>query len=126
MTIPTFDIQHAIENVELTFARGNASELADLYTDTAMLLPPEFSSVSSKRDIEAFWQEGMDMGIASVQFDVIELEQHGDTAIEVSNFTMKSADGQVIDQGKGTVIWKFDDGVWKIHRDIWNTSVGQH
>ena len=126
MTIPTFDIQQAIQNVELTFARGNASELAELYTHNAMLLPPEFSSISSKRDIGAFWQGGMDMGIASVEFDVVEVEQHGDTAIEVSNFTMKSADGQVIDQGKGTVIWKFENGAWKIHRDMWNTSVGLH
>lgn len=125
MTNQTSDIHQAIRNVELTFARGNASQLADLYTDKGMLLPTESSIIQGKRDIAAYWQQGMDMGISSVKLDVVELEQHGDTIIELSNFIMRSADDQLIDQGKGIAIWKLENGTWKIHRDIWNTNLVQ-
>jgi hypothetical protein len=32
-------------------------------------------------------------------------------------------DGKVLDKGKYIVIWKKEDGTWKLHRDIWTTSV---
>ena len=67
----------------------------------------------------------INMGVKSIKLDIIEVEQHGDTAIEMSRYTLRSADGQVIDQGKGVVIWKYVDGAWRMHRDIWNSSIAQ-
>ena len=118
-------INALVNNVELTFARGNAAEIADLYTDNRMLLPTGSDFVQGKRDIEAYWQVAIDMGIKNIKLDVVELEQHGDTAIELSKYTLSSADNQVIDIGKGIVIWKYANGTWKLHRDIWNSSMVQ-
>jgi len=52
-----------------------------------------------------------------------EVEDHGDTAIEVGKYTLKGEEGQVLDTGKYTVIWKQEEGQWKLHRDIFNSSV---
>ena len=90
-----------------------------------MLLPPESDIVKGKRGIEVFWQMAIDMGIKNVKFDFVEIEQHGDTAIEMSKYTLSSADDNLIDQGKGIVIWKYEGGAWKLHRDIWNSSIAQ-
>ena len=129
MTIQTPDIHSAIhaliENFESTFSRGNSADIADFYTDNGMLLPPESDLVQGKRDIEAFWQAAIDMGIKNVKLDIVEVEQHGDTAIEMSKYTLSSADDNLIDQGKGIVIWKYEGGAWKLHRDIWNSSIAQ-
>ncbi|MBL1275702.1 MAG: DUF4440 domain-containing protein [Ectothiorhodospiraceae bacterium] len=112
-----------IENFESTFSRGDTADLAEFYTDNGMLLPAGSDFIQGKQDIEAYWQLAIEMGIKNVKLDLIELEQHGDTAIEMSKYLMSSADGQVIDQGKGIAIWKCEDGVWKMHRDIWNSSI---
>ena len=129
MTIHTPDIHSAIhaliENFESTFSRGDSAEIADFYTDNGMLLPPESDLVQGKRDIKAFWQAAIDMGIKNVKLDIVEVEQHGDTAIEMSKYTLSSADDNLIDQGKGIVIWKYESGAWKLHRDIWNSSIAQ-
>ena len=129
MTIQTPDIHSAIhaliENFESTFSRGDSAEIADFYTDNGMLLPPESDLVQGKRDIAAFWQAAIDMGIKNVKLDIVEVEQHGDTAIEMSKYTLSSADDNLIDQGKGIVIWKYEGGAWKLHRDIWNSSIAQ-
>jgi hypothetical protein len=55
----------------------------------------------------------------------MELEQHGDTASEVSRYTMLDSDDAVIDQGKGIMIWKYDGDAWRMHRDIWTSNLVQ-
>jgi len=65
----------------------------------------------------------MDMGIKNARLDIVEVEQHGDTAIDIGKYTMSDADDQVMDTGKYVVIWKHEDGTWKMHRDIFNSSL---
>jgi ketosteroid isomerase-like protein len=36
---------------------------------------------------------------------------------------MKDASGKQIDRGKYITVWKKQQGQWKLHRDIWNTSM---
>ena len=129
MTTQTTDIHATIraadDSFESTFARGDAAGMADLYTEGGMLLPTGSDFVKGKQAIGAFWQGAMDMGIKNAKLDIIEVEQHGDTAIEVGQYTLSSADDQVLDTGKYVVIWKHEDGTWKLHRDIWNSSVAK-
>lgn len=130
MTIPTSDIHSTIQALsvefEAAFATGNASNIADFYTENAMLLPESSDFIRGKSEISAYWKIAIQMGIQNIELDILEVEQHDDTAIEVSNYTLRCVYGDVIDQGKGLVIWKNIDGVWKLHRDIWNTSIEQH
>jgi len=111
-----------IEQFESAFTQGDAAGIASFYTENAMLLPPEADFVKGRQAIQAFWQMAIDMGIKGLKLDVIDVELHGDTAIEMSKYTLGSADNEVMEQGKGIVIWKSVGGVWKLHRDIWNSS----
>jgi uncharacterized protein (TIGR02246 family) len=119
------EIHTIAKSFESTFSRSDVAGIANFYTDNGMLLPPGSDFIQGKQDIGAYWQEAIDMGIKNIKLDIIEIEQHGDTAVEMSNYTLSSADDQVMDQGKGIVIWKHEDGTWKLHRDIWNSSVAQ-
>ena len=47
----------------------------------------------------------------------------GDTANEVGKLELRDAEGKVLDRAKYVVIWKKEGGSWKLHRDIWTTSV---
>ena len=129
MTAQPSDIHTTIkslaENFESTFESGDAAKIAEFYTDNGMLLPAGSNFVKGKQAIKEYWQAAIDMGIKSIKLDIIEIEQHDDTAIEMSAYTLSGIDDQVIDSGKGIVIWKNKGGVWKLHRDIWNSSLGQ-
>lgn len=126
MTTKTKDIRTAIrradDKFEATYARGDAASMAELYTEDGMLLPTGSDFVQGKPAIQQFWQGVMDMGIDEAELEIAELEDHGDTAIEVGQYTL-SGGGQVMDRGKYLVTLKREDGQWKLHRDIWNTSV---
>ena len=119
-------IQTLYKRIENNFAQGNANGIAEIYSESAMLVPPESDLIQGRNNIAAFWQTAFDMGIKNLKLELLEIEQHGDTAIEMGRYTMSTEDHDVIDQGKGIVIWKFENGHWKLHRDMWNTSLTQH
>lgn len=129
MTTKTLDIHSAIraltDNFEAAFSIGDVTKIAGFYTENGMLLPSGFDFVRGKQDIKEFWQSAIDMGIKYIKIDIIEVEHHDDTAIEMSNYTLSGSDRQVIDAGKGIVIWKKTNNAWKMHRDIWTSSLEQ-
>ena len=115
----------AVANEEFMAAvkRGDAAGLAALYTENGQVLPPNGDFVTGKGAIQMFWQAVMDMGIKEAKMEIVEVEGHGDTAIEISTFTLHGAGGDVLDKGKYIVIWKREGGQWKLHRDIFNSSM---
>jgi uncharacterized protein (TIGR02246 family) len=104
------------------FNRGDAAAVAALYTEQGQLLPPNAAPVTGVQAIQAFWQGAMDMGIASAGIEPVEVEQHDDTTIEVGRYTLHAQGGEELDAGKYIVIWKREEGEWKLHRDIFNSS----
>lgn len=118
------EIEEADRAFETNFGQHDAEGMADLYTQDGQLLPPGSEVVSGREAIAAFWQHIFDMGVANAELETVEVESHGDTAIEVGRFTLSDADDQTLNHGTFVVIWKTEDGEWKLHRDIWNSSIG--
>ena len=124
------DIRSAIEAVNEKFmaalTRGDAAGVAALYTADARLLPPNLEMMKGTEAIQAFWQGGIDMGIKEARLETVEVEAQENVAYEIGKYilTIQPAGGEAItDMGKYLVIWKHQDGSWKLHVDIWNTSV---
>lgn len=116
-------IRNANDNFEATFAKGDAAGMADLYTPQGMLLPTGSNIIQGKEAIRNFWEGVMDMGIKQAHLKTIEVEEQGDTAIEMGNYTLKGQNGNTIDEGKYIVVWKQQNGSWKLHKDIFNSSL---
>ena len=116
-------IERANEKFMETYNRGDAEGMAALYTQDGMVLPPNGDFVEGRQQIQAFWQAIMDMGIKSIKLQIREVEQHENTAYEVSRATLSDENGQTLDQAKYIVIWKQENGQWKLHRDIFNSSL---
>lgn len=116
-------IQAANDIFMKTFAKGDAAGMGALYTEKGQLLPSNSEFVTGRKAIEGFWKGAMDMGIKAAKLETIDLEEHGNSAWEVGKYTLSGAGGQVMDQGKYVVIWKKEGGEWKLHRDIWTTSM---
>mgnify|MGYP001815674636 FL=1 len=127
MTTSSTDIYTTIQAIDGHFSsalmRGDTASIADFYSDTGMLLPAGSGVIQGKPDIKAFWQAAIDMGIRKLKLDILEVEVHGDTAIEMSKYTLTNEDEEVIDRGKGIVIWKYNNSSWMMHRDIWNSDI---
>ena len=117
------EIEAANKILETTFARGDSPGMAALYTDNAQLLPAQSDVVTSRQAIAQFWQAVFDSGVKGITLIALEVERFGDTANEVGKLELRDADGKVLDRAKYVVIWKKEGGSWKLHRDIWTTSM---
>jgi uncharacterized protein (TIGR02246 family) len=122
----TSDIRAQIESANAqianAFKRGDAAALANFYTAEAQLLPANSDFVRGTAAIRSFWQSAIDTGLTSASLETIDVEGHGDTAVEIGRYRLLAAGDVVADQGKYIVVWKNDNGAWKLHRDIWTTS----
>ena len=101
----------------------DAAALAALYTKKGQLLPPNSDVMTGREAIQGFWQAVMDMGILRAELETVEVEDHGKTAIEVSRYTLYAEGDAVADKGKYMIVWKKKGGDWKLHRDIFNSSM---
>lgn len=118
-------IQTSNDNFMAAFNRGDAAGVAACYTTDARLLPPGAAPMTGIPDIAAFWQGAMDMGLKTALLETKEIEERGDLAIEVGQYTLTiQPDGRttMTDVGKYVVVWKEDNGTWKLHIDIWNSN----
>jgi uncharacterized protein (TIGR02246 family) len=109
------------------FSQGDPGALAEFYTDDAILLPPNSETIQGKEGINAFWSGAMQMGVKDAALSTVNLLDMGDFVCEIGKYKLTiQPEGQEAfeDQGKCLVIWKQDtDGGWKLHIDIWNTSM---
>jgi uncharacterized protein (TIGR02246 family) len=116
-------IEAANKQFVAAFAKGDAAALAAMYTTGALAFPPNGEVTKGREAIQKLWKGVIDAGIKAATLTTTEVETHGDTAHEVGNYEMKVEGGKVADRGKYIVIWKRDGGQWKLHRDIWNSSM---
>jgi uncharacterized protein (TIGR02246 family) len=116
-------ITAVIEKFMAAYNQGDATGLADLYTEKGQLLPTNSDFIVGKAAIQAFWQARMDPGVRSVKLESIEIETHGNTSIEVGLYSVQAQENQILDTGKYIAIWKFEGGRWKLHRDMMNSSL---
>ncbi|MGH9323281.1 MAG: YybH family protein [Vicinamibacteria bacterium] len=117
------EIEAANKLFEAAAAKGDGKATAALYTPTGQALPANGEAVSGTEALGKFWQGVFDSGVKGVKLKTLEVEAHGDAAHEVGQYELSDAAGKVLDRGKYVVIWKKDGGRWKLHRDIWTTSL---
>ena len=117
------EIRRINEKMEANFERGDAAAMANLYTPAGVLMPTGAELIQGTAGIQTFWQGAMEMGLKQLKLKTREVEELTDTAIELGNYILFGPNGQQVDQGKYLVVWKEQHGHWKLHQDIWNSSV---
>ncbi len=119
------DVRHAVEAGNrafiTAFLRGDATAIANLYTEDAQVIAPGSPAASGRPAIAAFWQKSIDSGVKEVTLETAEAESAGDFAYETGIVRLVAKDGTT-SEARYVVIWRRIDGKWMLHRDIWNSS----
>ena len=106
---------------ESAFNQGDAAGAAAVYTAEGQAFPPNSEVVSGSEAIQNFWQAVMNSGVKGVTLETVELDQCGDSVVEVGRASLRGAEGTLLDTAKFIVVWKQEGGQWKWHRDIWSS-----
>ena len=104
------------------YAKG-ATNMSSLYTTEAQLFPPNSDIVKGNTAIGTVWKSVFDSGVKKAKLETLEAQQDGNTIVEVGRYVLYGASDAQLDMGKYIVVWKQENGDWKLHRDIFNTSM---
>ncbi len=129
--VEAHEVRKAIEaaNAQWTaaFNRGDAVAVAALYTPDAAVMPPDSEMIRGRQGIREFWQGAIQGGLKDAVLTTVEVQASGSMAYEIGKFSLtvhpKDQAPKMI-SGKYAVVWKRQaDGGWKLHVDIWNSSM---
>jgi len=113
-------IEAAIRRYVDASNQGDATALASLYAEDAMLLPPDHEPIRGREAIGAFWRQGTDEGLEVTNLAV---EVDGNLGYLVGRYHLPATDEEPADSGKYVMCLKRQrDGSWKLTADIWNRS----
>ncbi|WP_136666732.1 nuclear transport factor 2 family protein [Flavobacterium sp. H122] len=97
--------------------------LSHCYTVDAKLMAPNEKSAEGRAAIQKMMGGWMKTGMPHLSIETVEVwgDDNALTAEEI--WTFKDKDGKILDQGKAVEVYKKEDGVWKLHRDCFNSDM---
>lgn len=100
-------------------SRGDAAAAAALYADDGKLLTTTAELIAGRREIEAYWREGIAVGLARVELEQTETQVVGELAIEIGRYVLAADGGQ--EHGKYLVLHRREaDGAWRRAVEVYN------
>jgi len=125
-----FDLANArkeIEAVNLELAnnlsKGDSVALASAYSSEASLMLSHMPSVTGKENIISAWGGIINSGVSKMTLTTLAVWGNEEYITEEGLISIETKDGTLIDKGKYLVLWKKEDGKWKLHRDISNSDL---
>jgi uncharacterized protein (TIGR02246 family) len=115
-------VEAATKDFEAAIVAKDAERVGSFYTEDAMVFPPNFEVVQGRGAIATFWKGFIDTG-AAIKIEPTEVQDDGNLGLDSGKYRISGSDGKEVDHGKYVVVWKKENGVWKIYRDIWNTTM---
>lgn len=124
-----FDLSKArewIENDNKKFEeevkKGDSNALAAHYSPDAWLL---FNNSEPKKgkEIASAWGGAIRMGMKELKVTTTDLVGNADLLAETGMYEVIGDGNKTLDKGKYVVVWKPENGGWKIYRDIGNSNM---
>lgn len=104
------------------FATGDSTAFANCYTSDACINVTNMPRMCGTQAITAFFNGGRKMGITNIAITTEEVMGGKEGVAEVGKYEMFVGNNVSAEKGKFIVIWKEENGKWKMHRDIWNSD----
>src|SRR5688572_3729192 len=119
-------IQAQSQAFTAALAQGNAAEAASYFTtDSRLSLPGIDGVLAGRAAIEKFWASAVAGGLKNLTLAASEIDGRGDLRIETGTYTALGANQLELSRGQYLLVWKREDGAWKIHRDFGHADVAR-
>ncbi len=116
------EIEAANKEFMAFFAAGDSVGLANLYTLDAKFMNTGAPAITGRKNIQSGFSGIIKSGISRADLRTIEVWGTEDLITEEGELSLFVEETEVY-QGKYIVVWKKDDGKWKLFRDIFNSNL---
>ena len=124
-----FDLQTArslIESENEKFSdemkKGDSVALGSHYASDGWLMFSNSEPIKGK-DIVSAWGSVIRTGIKDIRLTTLDLTGNAELLAETGTYEIFGENNAAIDKGKYVVVWKPENGNWKIYRDIGNSNL---
>jgi uncharacterized protein (TIGR02246 family) len=114
-------IEHQNAAFQTAFENSDSVGLSNLFTSDGKMMIPGGSSVEGRAAITALAAQFMKMKLKRVA-KTIDVWGNGDLLAEEGTASLFDQKGTELDHAKYLVVWKKENGQWKLFRDIWNSD----
>jgi len=104
-------------------AKGDSIGLADAYSSDGALLLNNMPAVKGRENLIKLWGSFINIGMGGLEFTTLEVWGDENYITEEGLIVIKAKNGTQLDKGKYVVLWKKENGKWKLHRDISNSDL---
>ena len=127
---PTFDLTVARKEIEEAnrnfmdfLSKGDSVGLANCYSDDAKFMGPNSPEIEGRKNIQTVVAGIINSGATKLDLKIKDLWGTEALLAEEGQLRLSTKEGKQLDKGKYIVLWKKEDGKWKLFRDCFNSDL---
>jgi ketosteroid isomerase-like protein len=93
------------------------------YCADAEVYSPAVPAVKGRESIRKFFYNDGKNKEAKIELPAGNFYGNEDLVVEEGTYNFPDGKGGSVDKGKFIALWKKEDGIWKLYREIWNTDM---
>ena len=106
------------------FVKKDSALFVSKYTKDACLMVTGMPKMCGIQGVGGFFNAAyMGMGVRNLVVKMEEAMGGPDGVSEIGAYELFGEGNKTLDKGKYIVVWKQEDGKWKMHRDMFNTDM---
>ena len=105
------------------FNNSDSVGLANMFTVDGKSMEPNEPSFNGRANIQTHYSHVMSAGANKLELKTTGLWGDKIMLAEEGEFIFRDLDGNQLDKGKYLVLWKQEEGTWKLFRDCYNSDL---
>lgn len=115
ITILEKEIESRLREYERHLKNGDSIALGNMYMENAEIIPSTIGRENITKVFGSFIRDS----ITGSSFKTTQIWGNNQLLVEDGTGIWSHTNGKVVSRGRYLLVWKMDDGKWKILRDTW-------
>jgi ketosteroid isomerase-like protein len=105
------------------FMTNDTAYYISRYCKDAQIYSPGMPAVMGRDSIINFFYQNGANKEAKIELPAGNIYGNEELVVEEGTYNFPDGKGGSVDKGKFIALWKKEEGVWKLYREIWNTDL---
>ena len=111
------------ESYSERFTTNDSMFFVNRYCVDASVYAPNMEAVKGREAIRQFFYADGKNTDAKIELPIGNVYGNETLVVEDGTYNFPDGKGGSVDKGKFIALWKKEDGIWKLYREIWNTDL---
>jgi ketosteroid isomerase-like protein len=128
-----FNIDNARKEIDVAnrefmnlFNKSDSIGLANMFTYDGKSMEPNEPAFIGRANIQTHYSLVMNAGANKLGLTTIGLWGDEKMLVEEGEYTFIDENDKLLDKGKYIVLWRIENGKWKLHLDCYNSDLPMH